>query len=67
MRWDSGGGPIDRQSIWRRAISYTVFLRREMVESAGDSPGARCGSGTPWGSGEETDYLLRALAEGFSV
>jgi GT2 family glycosyltransferase len=28
---------------------------------------ASLGSGTPWGSGDETDYVLRALAAGFTL
>jgi len=68
---DSGGhhgsqaGPIDRFNVWRRGISYTIFLRRNVVAKVGtfdESLGV--GAGTPWGAGEETDYLLRAIDAG---
>jgi len=68
---DSGGhhgsqsGPIDRFNVWRRGISYTIFLRRSVVMQVGtfdESLGV--GASTPWGAGEETDYLLRAIDAG---
>ena len=56
------------ESIWKRAISYSFFLRREVVETVGEfAEELGAGSGTRWESGEETDYLLRALSEGFSL
>ena len=28
MLWDTSSGPIDRYNVWRRAISFSFFLRR---------------------------------------
>ena len=50
-------------NVWRHAISYTIFLRRDVVQSVGafdETLGV--GAGTPWGAGEETDFLLRAIS-----
>jgi glycosyltransferase involved in cell wall biosynthesis len=67
-RWDDSPGAIDRWNVWRRAISFSFFLRSNVARTIGgfdESLGV--GAGTPWGSGEETDYLLRALEAGFSL
>lgn len=67
-RWDKGPGPISPRNIFRRACSISMFLRRRLLERVGrfdESLGA--GAGTPFGSGEESDYLLRALSAGCVV
>lgn len=67
MLWDKHAGAIDRRNVWRRAISYTLFLRRAAVDEIGafdERLGA--GSGTVWEAGEESEYLLRGLARGLS-
>ncbi|HTV54020.1 MAG TPA: glycosyltransferase family A protein, partial [Terriglobia bacterium] len=62
---DRHPGDITTGNVWRRAISFTIFLRRNVIAKAGEFDEALgVGAGTPWGSGEETDYLLRALAAG---
>lgn len=67
-RWDRHGGTINRSNIWRRAISTSIFLRRGVVEAVGTfDVELGLGSGTQFGSGEETDYLLRALDLGFRL
>jgi glycosyltransferase involved in cell wall biosynthesis len=59
---------LNRYNVWSLAISYTIFLRCEVVREVGEFDEALgVGSGTPWGSGEETDYLLRALALGYRL
>ena len=68
IRWDRGSGPIDHFNVWRRASSISVFLRRSIVDAVGEfDEELGAGSGTPWGSGEETDYLLRAIDAGFAL
>lgn len=68
MRWDTGAGPIDRFNVWRRAISFSFFLRRSAVEVIGGfAEDLGVGAGTLWGSGEETDYLLRGLEAGLTL
>ena len=60
---DRHAGRINRFNVWQRGISYTIFLRHDVVKKTGrfdESLGV--GAKTPWGSGEETDYLLRALS-----
>jgi glycosyltransferase involved in cell wall biosynthesis len=67
-RWDTPGGPLSRDNVWRRAISYTIFLQRRLVEAVGSfDEELGVGAGTAFGSGEETDYLLRALEQGFTL
>jgi glycosyltransferase involved in cell wall biosynthesis len=62
--WPSGAAVLTRDNLWNRAISFTIFLRREVVEQVGRFDEAL---GLPSGSGEETDYLIRALDAGARI
>lgn len=60
--WDNVQGWCDVFNVWHRAISFTVFARKsyfEAVPTFDENLGV--GSGTPFGSGEETDFLLSGL------
>ena len=59
---------VTRYNVWKRGIEYAMFFRRYVVERVGDfdetlGPGA----GSPYGAGEGTDYLLRAIAQEFRI
>jgi glycosyltransferase involved in cell wall biosynthesis len=56
--WTSGRATLTRENLWKRAISFTIFLRREVVERVGEFDQTL---GLPSSSGEEFDYLIRAL------
>ena len=61
-------GSVNFLDAWAQAIEYTMFFRRALVDSVGlfdDELGV--GGSTPFGSGEGTDYLLRALNHGFKI
>ncbi len=64
-RWPSTAQAITPETVFHTAISHTIFLRRGIVERTGAFD-ERLGLGarTPWGSGEEIDYLVRALRGG---
>ncbi len=66
-RWDRRPGPVTRGNVWRRAITFSIFLRRELAQSLRFDESLGVGAGTPWGAGEETDYLLRALQQGCRI
>jgi len=67
-RFDAAPGFIDRFNIWRRGWSISMFLRSHVIKSVGNfDETLGLGAKTPWGSGEETDYLLRALKHGFRL
>ena len=67
-RWPRHPVPITRDNVWHTANSHTIFLRREVVERVGGFDEALgLGSGTPWSSGEEIDYLVRALRSGTRI
>lgn len=67
-RWDNRSGDMNKHNIWRRAIGSTIFLKARVIQEVGYFD-TQLGSGThtPWQCGEETDYLLRALAQGFKL
>ena len=68
LRWPESPELMTKFRIWRQAISFSIFLRRRVVEAVGQfDERLGLGSGTPWGSGEETDYLLRAIQLGFKL
>ncbi len=66
--WARQGGLLHPDTLWNRAVSYTVFLRRRVVERVGAFDEALgLGSGYPWSSGEEIDYLIRAARAGCRI
>ena len=60
-KWDANAGKIDRFNVWRRHISFTMFFRREAIDGLLFDETLGVGAGTQWGSGEESDYLLRVM------
>lgn len=59
---------LNKYNVWMHSISFTVFLRKSAVDMIGYfDQNLGVGSGTPYGSGEETDYLIRGLAIGFKM
>ena len=66
--WRPDPTRLRRDDLWNRAISFTIFLRRSVVESVGAfDEQLGLGSGTPWHSGEEIDYLVRAVDSGARI
>jgi glycosyltransferase involved in cell wall biosynthesis len=65
---DLKGGKVDFLNVWRRGVSITIFLRAELIRKIGifnEKLGA--GAMTVWGSGEETDYLIRGIQQGANI
>lgn len=66
--WKSDPATLTHDNLWNRAISFTIFLRRDVVERVGAfDERLGLGSPEPWGSGEEIDYLIRAVRGGARV
>ena len=60
--WKRDPALLHDHNLWNRAISYTIFLRRAVVERVGPfDERLGLGSSEPWSSGEEIDYLIRAI------
>jgi GT2 family glycosyltransferase len=66
--WRDESAVLERDDLWNRAISFTIFLRRTTVEGVGRfDEQLGVGSGRPWHSGEEIDYLIRAVDRGARI
>jgi glycosyltransferase involved in cell wall biosynthesis len=66
--WARDAALLTRENLWNRAISFTIFLRAKLVAEIGDfDERLGLGSGGPWASGEEIEYLVRALDRGASI
>jgi len=60
--WPRDPTVLTRENLWNRAISFTIFLRTPVVKAVGSfDEQLGLGAETPWSSGEEIDYLIRAL------
>ena len=67
-RWGPNACLIDRLGVWRKCTSITIFLRKSVIDQTrrfDETLGA--GSGTPWGSAEEMDYLIDLLDCGYRI
>jgi len=66
--WKDDAASLTDDNLWNRAISFTIFLRRSVVEQVGPFD-ERLGLGSEelWGSGEEIDYLVRAVRGGARI
>ena len=63
FHWTSG--PINKHNVFLRCTSFTIFLRRSVIEVVGGFDEALgLGSGSGKIAAEESDYLIRALALG---
>jgi GT2 family glycosyltransferase len=62
--WTTSAATLTRSNVWNRAISFTIFLRRELVERVGPFDETL---GLPASSAEEIDYLIRALDTGARI
>jgi GT2 family glycosyltransferase len=66
--WQADPATLTDDNLWNRAISFTIFLRRETVERVGAfDERLGLGSPEPWSSGEEIDYLIRAVRAGAHI
>lgn len=66
--WPRTARKVDYLNVWRCAISFTIFARSRVfdaVPSFDEELGV--GSGTIYGSGEETDFLIRTLRAGSRI
>jgi hypothetical protein len=66
--WRRDASILTDENLWNRAASGTTFLRTNIVHEVGefDLELGR-GAGTRWSSGEETEYLVRAVRAGFRI
>jgi GT2 family glycosyltransferase len=66
--WGRDAVRLTRGNVWNLVASAGVFLRREVVERVGRfDERIGIGSSEPWASGEETDFVIRALGLGARV
>ncbi len=66
--WRRDRALLTSGDLWNRAISFAIFLRRSLVEQVGRfDEELGLGSGRPWESGEEIDYLVRAVRAGARI
>jgi glycosyltransferase involved in cell wall biosynthesis len=68
LPWNDRAGPLSPAMSWRRAVTYVYFLRRDVALGVGGfDTTLGPGSGSPWGAGDDNDFMLRALKMGAKV
>ncbi|WP_052214685.1 glycosyltransferase family 2 protein [Belnapia sp. F-4-1] len=65
-RWRTEAGAIDAANVWTSVIEFNLFLRREVALAIGGFD-ERLGPGTPFGSAEGNDLVLRAIRAGHAA
>lgn len=66
-RFDRTSGPVDKLNAWRRGAAYNIFVRADKTRGARFDEEMGPGAGTPWGAGDETDFLLGLVGRGVRV
>lgn len=64
-RWLPASAEITRSNVFRTHISFSLFFRKSAILAAGGFDELLgLGSGSKFGSGEETDFVLRVMSFG---
>jgi glycosyltransferase involved in cell wall biosynthesis len=58
---------VDKANVWHTIVSGSIFIKREKVGDLRFDERLGAGSGTCFGSGEETDFVLSLLARNAKV
>ncbi len=67
-RFDKKEGLVNKFNVWERAISVSIFLKKNVIDSVGlFNENLGLGSGSLMQSGEETDYIIRCIEKGFKI
>jgi GT2 family glycosyltransferase len=66
--WETQASVLDAHNLWNRVISFALFLRRDLVARLGAfDERLGLGAGTLWSSGEEVEYVVRAIRSGARI
>jgi GT2 family glycosyltransferase len=61
-KFDKTAGYVDKNNAWRRGLSFTIFHKKSVLTQVkGFDEQLGVGADSIYLSGEETDYILRAL------
>ncbi|MCZ8523110.1 MULTISPECIES: glycosyltransferase family 2 protein [Paenibacillus] len=67
-KFDSENGYVDFYSVWTKAVSCTIFLKKNVLDTVGGfDTNLGVGAKTPFKSGEETDLMIRVIKSEFTV
>jgi glycosyltransferase involved in cell wall biosynthesis len=59
---------VSAKNVWRCAVSPSLFIKREAIKDVnGFNEELGVGAGTKWGSGEESDIVLRITEKGYHI
>jgi glycosyltransferase involved in cell wall biosynthesis len=66
--WKQDPAVLTDDNLWNRVNSAALFLRRQVVERVGPfDENLGLGSGSPTASGEEIDFVIRAVRSGARI
>ena len=66
--WMSAGKKtVTKSTVWHTVVSCSFFVKRKNLGSVRFDEGLGVGSGTRFGSGEETDFVLRLIENGVTI
>jgi GT2 family glycosyltransferase len=66
--WAKDPARLTKANVWKLLASAGTFLRRAVIEEVGRfDERLGLGASEPWSSGEETDYVIRALETGARI
>lgn len=58
---------VNKKNVWHGGVAAGLFVKSSLAKKLKFDEELGVGSGTPYGSGEETDFLLRALVAGSKI
>ena len=64
---DDNSGVVDIERAFRIGMTFVMFFHVHAVKEVAFDETIGPGSGTPWGCGEDMDYLFRCVKAGYTI